>query len=219
MADNDKSPVVKKRCLDVNLLSHTSAIDSDSDDSQTSEKMESETLWLSTISISDSEEIMKADTITIHDKNDSNSGEHKNDVYYNNNGDVDEDDNEDDNNKDTNNQDKVTDNHDNVAYPLLSRECDDISSNDNDYDNDGDELYDNRKLMVATQKLALPDGKYFGVIMDESTLTGTVVANCELCDSPKLFKGSLRSTSNLTFHLKVIVILSNFLQQSNFSSR
>ncbi|KAH0558761.1 hypothetical protein KQX54_000529, partial [Cotesia glomerata] len=144
--------------------------------------------------------ISTTETVDIPDTNVNNKNVESDDE----DNETDTDDNEDESNENDKNNyrslDDQTCNNNDARQSTLGQNSAD--KNSNDCTNDCEILDDREKLSIAVEKLACLDGKYFEVIIDQSSLTGKVIANCKLCDPPKPFKGSLRSTLNFTSHLK-----------------
>ncbi|KAH0540169.1 hypothetical protein KQX54_013872 [Cotesia glomerata] len=59
------------------------------------------------------------------------------------------------------------------------------------------------ELHTAIEKTAILDIKFFAVDLSRST-TKNIIARCQFCPGEKFYKGSLRTTSNFSSHLKIL---------------
>ncbi|XP_057325082.1 uncharacterized protein LOC130667486 [Microplitis mediator] len=198
MTELNESPVTKRRRVAGNSYFQSPLSDSHSDSEvPLLNKMDEETNRISQMSISATEE--RAEAVTDYN--------HINTCKNQDNLDGLEDDGDDKKTEKNVENDGYSsdDSHDNIdnmanfsSISSLGRSSADKSSDSNE----PEEVDDRRKLLIAINNLDCLDDNYFEVIADESSLTGTVIAKCKLCDPPKPFKGSLRTTSNFTTHLE-----------------
>lgn len=73
------------------------------------------------------------------------------------------------------------------------------------------EEQDELELVVREcDKHAFSDGKYFEIDIERSSFRGNIFATCKLCPSNKVIKGSFKSSTNFSTHIKVRFILRSF---------
>ncbi|XP_066590765.1 uncharacterized protein [Prorops nasuta] len=78
-----------------------------------------------------------------------------------------------------------------------------VSANETVMNNNISIIHTNEELLHSSSKGACLDGKYFTINVSKcKTTTGTIVAVCQNCNPLKEIKGSIRTTSNFTTHLK-----------------